>query len=105
MEVFPATDYREDTHGMERTPGPKIQTEVYVNPDTIVELYDYGIGCGVRIGDFFEGNAYIGLGWDEESRRSACDRLIAVLTAAREYVPTEPEPTESDAAEPEAIPA
>jgi hypothetical protein len=78
--------------GPEMTAGPKITAEVHVSPETIIELYDYGTGAGLRIGEFWGGNVYAALGFDAESRRDACDRLIAVLTAARAYVPTELDP-------------
>jgi len=82
--------------GPETTPGPRVRSEVYISPETIIELYDFGGGVGIRIGEFYESNAYIGLGWDAKSRHDACDRLIAVLTAAREWV---------EQPEPEAVPA
>ncbi len=78
----------------EKTIGARVQVEVSAYPDTKVELYDYGSGCGLRIGEFYGSNVYVRLGFDDESRRDACERLIAVLTAAREYVPTDPVPEE-----------
>lgn len=90
--------------GPETTAGPKITTEVHVSPETIIELYDYGTGVGVRLGEFYESNLYVALGWDAKTRRDACERLIAVLYAAREWKPTESE-TGPEPSEPEAIPA
>lgn len=90
--------------GPETTAGPKITAEVHVSPETVIELYDYGTGVGIRLGEFWGGNVYIGLGWDAKSRRDACERLIAVLYAAREWKPTEPDP-QPEPSEPEAVPA
>ena len=87
---------------VETTAGARISVEVTAYPRTKIALYEYGSGCGLRIGEFFGSNVYVRLGFDAESRRDACDRLIAVLTAAREYVPTEPDAAET---EPEAVPA
>ena len=78
----------------ETTPGPRIHSEVHVDPATKIELFDYGTGVGLRIGEFFGSNLYLALGYNEAMRRDACDRLIAVLTAAREWTA---EPVESEA--------
>lgn len=80
--------------GPETTPGPRVRSEVYISPETVIELYLFGTGVGLRIGEFWESYVYIGLGWDAASRHDACERLIAVLTAARDWEP-----------EPEAVPA
>jgi hypothetical protein len=73
--------------GPEMTPGPRVRAEVLVSPETVIELNDFGGGVGLRIGEFFESHSYIALGWDAPSRHDACDRLIAVLTAARQWEP------------------
>ena len=83
----------------EKTDGARIAVEVSVYPPTKVELYDYGSGVGLRIGEFFGSNVDLRLGFDEESRHDACDRLIDVLAAARRWTSAE------EAAEPEEVPA
>lgn len=80
--------------GPEATPGPRVRSEVYITPETVIELYDFGTGVHIRVGEFYESYVLIGLGWDAESRHDACDRLITLLTAAREWEP-----------QPEAVPA
>jgi len=82
----------------ETTIGARVQVEVSAYPDTKIALYDYGSGCGLRIGEFYGANVYVRLGFDAESRRDACDRLVAVLAAARAYVPTELDPNDAEAA-------
>jgi len=81
----------------ETTAGARISVEVNAYPRTKIALYEYGSGCGLRIGEFFGSNVYVRLGFDEDSRKDACDRLITVLTAAREYVPTETDPADEEA--------
>ena len=72
--------------GPEQTPGPRVRSEVYILPDTKIEMYDFGSGVGVRIGEFFESYVYIALGFDAESRRDACARLLDVLGACLDFV-------------------
>lgn len=86
-----------DATGPETTPGPRVRSEVYITPATKVEMYDFGTGVGLRIGEFYESYAYIGLGHNAETRRDTCDRLITVLTACRDFI--------EDETDPEAVPA
>ena len=86
----------------EKTIGSRVAVEVTIESRTKIELYDYGSGVGLRIGEFYGSNVYLRLGFDAETRRHACERLIAVLYAAREWKPSEPDP---EPAEPEAVPA
>jgi len=72
----------------ERSVGPQVRSEVRISPETNIEPYDYGTGCHLWIGVPYESYVLVQLGWDEASRRDACDRLIAALTVVREWVPT-----------------
>lgn len=89
-DYFPLDDPHPD--GRERSVGPKVRSEVFVYPETNIEPYDYGTGCHLWIGVPYESYVLVSLGFDETSRRDACDRLIAALTTIREYVPTDPAP-------------
>ncbi len=80
--------------GPERSVGPQVRSEVRIAPETNIEPYDYGTGCHLWIGIPYESYVLVQLGWDAETRRDACDRLIAALTVARDYIPTDPEPAE-----------
>lgn len=73
----------------ERAIGPRVRSEVAITPETNIEPYDYGTGCHLWIGVPFESYVLVGLGWDDDSRRDACDRLIAALTEARDWKPAE----------------
>lgn len=82
-----------------RTTISPISVDVCVYPDVAVQMRDFGTGAYVRIGlgigDGDErgerGHVDLTLGYDPDTRRDACDRLIAALTAAREWEPV-PEP-------------
>jgi hypothetical protein len=88
LPYFPLDDPHPD--GRERSVGPRVRSEVQINPETNIEPYDYGTGCHLWIGVPFQNYVMVQLGYDEASRRDACDRLIAALTTVRDYVPTEP---------------
>ncbi len=75
------TDADETTHG------PRVRSEVSITPDTAMGLFDFGSGVHLVIGFVHGANVVFGLGFDEATRRDACDRLIAALTEARAWTP------------------
>lgn len=87
VEVGMPYPWDDPTSENESTPGPRIRAEVFVYPDTKMGLHDFESGCALVIGHLLHGNLVITLGYDEETRRDACDRLIATLTEARDWTP------------------
>lgn len=85
-ETIPTTEPAE----VEYT-SPRVRSEIYIDSNTRLALWDFGTGAHLLIGEFFGSNTMIQLGCDERSRRDACDRLIRVLTGIWNWQPA-PEP-------------